>query len=76
MRRLVVSDSLGRIIATGPHPEEVPDMRGKFGFTPLKNQQVHEVDLPEHVRTIEHLRELHKTRVVKKEGKTVKLVKV
>jgi hypothetical protein len=74
MRRLIVSDKSGRIIATGPHPEEVPEMRGKFGFAPLKDQQVHEVELPEHVRTIEQLQELHKTHVVKAEGKKATLV--
>jgi hypothetical protein len=74
MKRLIVADKNGRIIATGPHPEEVPEMRGKFGFSPLKNQYVHEVELPEHVKTIEHLQELHKTHVVKVEGKSAKLI--
>lgn len=74
MRRLIVSDRSGRIIATGPHPEEVPEMRGKFGFAPLRDQYVHEVELPDHVRTIEHLQELHKTHVVNVEGKIARLV--
>jgi hypothetical protein len=74
MRRLIVSDRRGRIIATGPHPEEIPDMPGKFGFTPLQNQYVHEVELPENIKTIEHLAELHRTHVVKVEGKAARLV--
>lgn len=76
MRRLVVSDKDGRIIATGPHPAEVPVMRGKFGFAPLEGQQVHEVELPEHVKTLEHLQDLHTTHVVKVEGKRARLMPV
>jgi len=30
MRRLVLSDSHGRIVATGRQPEEVPDVREKI----------------------------------------------
>jgi UDP-N-acetylenolpyruvoylglucosamine reductase len=75
MKRIVVSDKSGRIIATGPHPEDIPGLPGKFGFAALKNQQVHEVEMPDHVKTVEHLQELHKTYVVKAEGKTARLVK-
>lgn len=49
-RRLIVTDRSGRIVATGPHPEDVPEMRGKSGFTPLEGQHVHEVELPEQER--------------------------
>jgi|SRR5215831_14530137 len=31
----------------------------KFRFLPLKNQRLYEVDLPEYIRTIEPLQELH-----------------
>jgi len=36
---------------------------------PLKNQQLYKVTLPEYIRTIEPLQELHKTHVVKIKGK-------
>ena len=49
-------------------------MRGKFGFTPLEGQHVHEVELPEHVKTIQHLQDLHKTHQVSVEGERAKLV--
>jgi len=41
----------------------------KFRFLPLKNQRLYEVDLPEYIRTIEPLQELHKAHVVKIKGK-------
>jgi len=68
MKRLIVSDRSGRIIATGPHPDDVPEMRGKFGVAPLQGQHVHEVELPEQVTSIQHVQELQQTHQVKVEG--------
>jgi hypothetical protein len=76
MRRLVVTDRIGRIVATGPHPEDVPEMRGKFGFAALEGQSTHEVELPEHVRTIQHLQDLHKTHQVSVDGARARLVPI
>ncbi len=76
MKRLIVTDNSGHIIATAPHPDEIPGMKGKFGFAPLKNQYVHEVDLPEQIKTLEHLQQMHKTYVVQVEGKRSKLLAV
>jgi hypothetical protein len=75
MKRLVVTDSSGQIIASGPHPDDLPDAPVRIGFGALDGQQVHEVDLPEYVSTIEHLQELHRTHVVSVDGKEAKLVK-
>jgi len=74
MRRLVVTDKSGRIIATGPHPADYPNAaqgrNASFGFAALKGQTVHEIELPEHIKTIEHIRALHKSHQVKiKDGK-------
>jgi hypothetical protein len=74
MKRLIVADNSGRIIASGPHPDDIPEMKGRFGFAPLTGQSVYEVDLPDHVKTVEHLQELHKTHVVQVEGKVAKLL--
>lgn len=76
MRRLVVSDRSGRIVATCPHPEDLPETRGKFAFAALKGHDIHEVELPEHVRTIEHLEDLHRTHQVSVEGERSTLVPV
>jgi hypothetical protein len=74
MKRLIVADKNGRIIATAPHPDEIPGIKGKFGFVPLKGQYVHEVDLPEHIKTPDHLQQIHTTYVVQVEGKRATLV--
>lgn len=73
MRRIIVSDESGRIIATGPHPEDVAEMRGKFGFMALPGQKVHEVELPAHITTLKQLQELHSTHHVKLEGGRARL---
>lgn len=74
MKRLVVSDENGHIIATGPHPEEKPDSHVMYGFNPLDGQQIHEIELPDHVKTIEHVVELHTTHLVRAEGNKARLV--
>lgn len=74
MKRIIVTDESGQIIATGPHPEEESETAVTFGFNALEGQQVHEVELPDHVTTVEYLQELHATHVVKVEGKRAKLV--
>jgi hypothetical protein len=75
MKRLIVTDNSGQIIATGPHPDDEPETQVRFGFEALDGQQVYEVELPEYVTTVEHLQELHQTHVVKVAGKTAKLVR-
>jgi hypothetical protein len=74
MKRLVVSDNSGRIIATGPHPDEKPDGHVRYGFNALDGQQIHELELPEHIRSIEQVVELHTTHVVRIHGSTARLV--
>ena len=75
MKRLIVTDNSGQIIATGPHPDDEPEVQVRFGFEALDGQQVYEVELPEYVTTVEHLQELHQTHGVHVEGKTAKLVR-
>ncbi|GBG36740.1 hypothetical protein [Mycobacterium montefiorense] len=74
MKRLVVSDKSGHIIATGPHPDEKPNSHVMYGFNALDGQQIHELELPEHVRTIEHVVELHTTHVVRVQGNKATLM--
>jgi hypothetical protein len=74
MKRLVVSDNSGHIIATGPHPDEKPDSHVVYGFNALDGQQIHELELPEHIRSIEQVVELHTTHVVRIYGSTARLV--
>lgn len=74
MKRLIVTDDSGQIIATGPHPDDVPETKVQFGFEALDGQRVHEVELPEYVTTVEHLQDLHQTHVVNVNGKTARLV--
>ena len=74
MKRLIVSDGSGRIIATGPHPDDVPEMRGQFGFATLRGQHGHEVELPEQVTSTQHVQELHQTHEVKVEGEQPTLI--
>lgn len=73
MKRIIVTDQSGRIIATGPHHQDIPGLQGKFGFAPLKGQQVHEVELPDHVSKLEHIADLHKTHRVVVTGGSPKL---
>jgi hypothetical protein len=74
VKRLVVSDQNGHIIATGPHPDEKPDSHVMYGFNALDGQQIHELELPAHIRTIEQVVELHTTHVVEVAGNTARLV--
>lgn len=76
MKRLVVSDNSGHIIATGPHPDEKRDGQVMYGFNALDGQRIHELELPEHVSTIEHVVELHTTHVVRVDGNKATLVAV
>jgi hypothetical protein len=45
-----------------------------YGFNALDGQQIHELELPEHISTIEHVVELHTTHVVRVEGNKATLV--
>lgn len=45
-----------------------------YGFNPLDGQQIHEIELPDHVKTIEHVVELHTTHLVRAEGNKARLV--
>jgi hypothetical protein len=76
MKRLIVSNTKGEILATAPHPAdqvETQDKKSGFGFLPLKGQQVHEVELPAYVKTMDHIVELHKTHLVLVESGVAKL---
>jgi hypothetical protein len=78
MKRLIITDAQGNIIATGPHPDDVRHadhpQEGRFGFLPLEGQAIHEVELPEHVQTIEHIQQLHKSHRVTVENGVAKLI--
>jgi len=72
LKRLILTDKSGRIIATGPHPAEYPEAasgrKSSFGISALKGQQVHEVELPDHIKTIEDIQALHKSHQIKVEA--------
>ena len=72
MRRLVVVDRTGTIVATAPHPDDVADGNGRFGFLPLEGHTVHELELPDGIETIEHIQELHRTHRVSVDGSIVR----
>jgi hypothetical protein len=78
MKRLILTDATGKIVATGPHPDDLQhagqSSKGRFGFMPLAGQTVHEVELPAHVTTIEHLQQLHTSHRVAVEDGVAKLV--
>jgi hypothetical protein len=66
MRRLVVTDQRGRILATSLHPEDKEAGREKdaprhLGFIPLPGQKVHVIEFPESLSALESLRRLHET---------------
>ncbi len=67
MKRLIVTNLKGEILATAPHPEdqiETRDRKSGYGFLPTNDQQVHEVELPSYVTTMDHIVHLHKTHLV------------
>jgi hypothetical protein len=77
MKRLIVLDANGKIVATGPHPDEFIDAdgEGSFGVLPLdEGHEVHEVELPGHIKTFEDIQRLHDSHTVAVEGGTARLV--
>jgi hypothetical protein len=73
MRRQVVVDRQGRILATAPHPEDHPPSAGargprSLGFVPLKGQKVHTVDIPSELSDAEGLSKLHKSYSIRLSG--------
>ena len=75
MKRLIITDSDGKIIATGPHPDdEDSSSNGRFGMLPLDGQTVHEVELPDHMTTAEHIHRLHQSYGVEVSDGVAKLV--
>jgi phosphatidylethanolamine-binding protein (PEBP) family uncharacterized protein len=77
MKRLVVADANGIIVASGPHPDDLPKAAGEvgfFGITPPSGHHVHDVELPVHIKTVEQIMELHKSHFVKVESGLTKLV--
>jgi hypothetical protein len=66
MRRMVVVDENGHILATGPDPDElarfmaaVDGAPSATGVIPLPDQRVLVMDLPKDFQTIEDLARLH-----------------
>jgi hypothetical protein len=63
MRRLVVTDSYGNIVATAPCPEDLdpvaPGAPEFVGFAPGEGQQVHTLMLPDDANSAEGLQDLH-----------------
>lgn len=77
MRRLLVTNEDGDILATGPHPDDGKETAGektKFGFFPLDGQYVHEVDLPLEIKTVEQVLALHRTYRVRRDAERATLV--
>jgi hypothetical protein len=63
MRRIVVTDQLGRILATCPHPDDAnpsePGAPRHLGFVALEGQQVHTVEIPAELQTHDGLLTIH-----------------
>ena len=63
MRRLMVVDRDGTIVATAPHPDDMgppePGAPVFGGFAPSEDQQVVEIEVPEELASPDGLRELH-----------------
>lgn len=74
MKRIIVADKNGTIIATGPHPDDFPIPNGNFGFKPLEGQSVHDVDLPGGIESLKEIMALHTSHSVKVDGKRAYLV--
>jgi hypothetical protein len=77
MKRLVVLDESGKIVATAPHPDDFGDAEGEggFGVLPLDDDHVvYEVELPDHVTTFEDIQRLHESHTVVIEEGRGKLV--
>jgi len=71
MRRLVVVDASGTIVATAPLPAVEPSVPGApvfVGFAPGDGQEVHELDLPQELSSEEGLRKLHSSYRVEMDG--------
>jgi hypothetical protein len=72
MKRQVVVDRQGRILATAPHPEDHPTSGARgprsLGFVPLKGQKLHTVDIPSDLSDADGLRKLHQTYSVRLSG--------
>jgi hypothetical protein len=68
MRRLVLVDRSGAILATVPHPEDMgPQEPGApvfVGIEPLEGQTVHTVTVPEDLQSAEGLLKLHESYTV------------
>lgn len=64
MRRSVVIDQSGRILAVGPHPDDVepsePNGPVYLGYIPQQGQQVHTVEFPE-VKTMDEVHRILST---------------
>ena len=80
MRRSVVTDKRGRILATGPHPEDTyPEEEGApqyLGYLPLAGQQVHAVEFPRELANMDSLKKIHETHWIKVKKGVATLVQV
>jgi hypothetical protein len=76
MKRIILADESGRILASAPAPEDLGGSGIHFGYRPLRGQHSHTVDIPAHIRTLEALQELHKTHRVEKAEGVSRLVRV
>jgi hypothetical protein len=77
VKRLVVLDENGQIVATAPHPDDLPgaEDEGKFGVLPVDDDHVvYEVELPGHMTTLEDILRLHESYTVAIEEGRAKLV--
>ncbi|HEY7044543.1 MAG TPA: hypothetical protein VH419_12805 [Nocardioidaceae bacterium] len=65
MRRLVVFDRDGTIVATAPHPDDMPPPEPGaptfLGFSPAEDEQQDAIDIPEELSSPEGIRELHES---------------
>lgn len=79
MKRIIVTDEKGTILASGPDPADTEARTDggptQWGYTPLQGQRVHLVDVGR-VESIEDLERLHKTQRVEGTGDQARLVAV
>jgi hypothetical protein len=72
MRRFVVVDRDGTIVATAPHPADMgapePGAPVFTGFTPAEGEQVHTIEIPAELSSAEGMTELHSSYVVELDG--------
>lgn len=76
MKRLIITDSSGRILGTVAYPVQPAaggDGPTSIAIVPLKDQRIHVVDIPEQLGSHEGLSRLHREYKVVGEGEHARL---